>query len=93
MYKLWAKEIKKNHIINSIVIKNKENIDSSKKMDKCLKEICKELDISVPVWLKKHGMEFSQFKYVTFYPQDFIDEVDFDKLEVELIDSDKKPAD
>lgn len=92
MYKLWAREIKKNHIINSIVVKNKEDLSSSEKRDKCLKEICRKLDVSVPVWLKKHDLEFSQFKYVTFYPQDFIDEVDFDKLEVELLDDGKKPA-
>ena len=92
MYKLWAKKISKDHIINSIVVKNKEDISMLEKRDKCLKEICLKLDISVPSWLKKHDLEFSQFKYVTFYPQDFIDEVDFDKLEVELIDDDKKSA-
>lgn len=54
--------------------------------------ICKKFDLSIPMWLKKHDMEFSQFKYVTLYPEDFIDDTDFDKLEIELIDggSDKK---
>ena len=92
MYKLWAKKINKNHLTDSILVKNKEEIDPSEKRDKCLKEICRKFDISVPVWLKKHDLEFSQFKYVTFYPQDFIDEVDFDKLEVELIDDENKSA-
>ena len=86
MYKLWAKKIKSNKIIDSIVVKNKEDISLEQKRDKCLKEICKKLDISVPVWLKKHDFEFSQFKYVIFYSHDFIDEIDFDKLEIELID-------
>lgn len=93
MYKLWARKIKKNNLIDSIVVKNKEDIPSQEKRDKCFKEICQKLDLSVPVWLSKHDLEFSQFKYVTFYPHDFIDEVDFDKLEIELIDSeDKKSA-
>lgn len=86
MYKLWAKKINANKIISSIVVKNKEEIDLNEKRDKVFKEICAKLDISVPLWLKKHDLEFSQFKYVTFYPQDFVDEVDFDKLEIELID-------
>lgn len=86
MYKLWAKKIKSSKIINSVVVKNKEDISLEEKRDKCLKEICKKLDLSVPVWLKKHDLEFYQFKYVIFYPQDFIDEIDFDKLEIELID-------
>lgn len=73
-------------MVSSIVVKNKEEIDLVAKRDKCFKEICSKLDISVPLWLKKHDLEFSQFKYVTFYPQDFVDDVDFDKLEIELID-------
>lgn len=92
MYKLWAKKITKNHITDSIVVKNNEDIATSEKRDKCLKDICQKLDLSVPIWLKKHNEEFSQFKYVTFYPQDFIDDVDFDKLEIELIDDEKKSA-
>jgi len=34
-------------------------------------------------------MEFTQFKYVTLYAEDFIDEIDFDKLEIELLDNEK----
>ena len=86
MYKLWARKIKTNKIINSFVVKNKEEISLEEKKDKCLKEICQKLDISVPIWLKKHELEFSQFKYVIFTAQDFIDEIDFDKLEIELLD-------
>jgi len=86
MYKLWARKIKTNKIINSFVVKNKEEISLDEKKDKCLKEICLKLDISVPIWLKKHELEFSQFKYVIFTAQDFIDEIDFDKLEIELLD-------
>jgi len=92
MYRLWAKKISKNRIVNSIVVKNKEDMSPAEKRDKCLKELCQKLDISVPVWLKKHELEFSQFKYVIFYPQDFIDEIDFDKLEIELMDDGKEAA-
>lgn len=90
MYKLWAKTIKNNRIINSLVVENKENISGEEKRSKCIKEICKTLDLSIPLWLKKHEIEFSQFKYVVFYPEDFIDEIDFDKLEIELIDDGNK---
>jgi len=90
MYKLWAKKIKNNKIIASLIVKNKENISSSEKTEKCFKEICQKFDLSVPLWLGKHDMEFSQFKYVTFYSDDFIDDIDFDKLEIELIDDDSR---
>lgn len=86
MYKLWAKKIKNNRIDTSFVVKNKDNISLEEKRIKCLDQICKTLDLSLPVWLKKHETEFLQFKSVVLYPEDFIDETDFDKLEIELID-------
>jgi len=86
MYRLWAKKIKNNNIISSLTIKNNEKISIEDKKDKCFKEICQKFDLSVPLWLKKHDDEFSQFKYVIFYPDDFIDDIDFDKLEIDLID-------
>ncbi len=89
MYKLWAKKIKHNKIISSITVKNDEDISFSEKRDKCIKEICQKFDLSVPLWLDKHRIEFSEFKYVTFYEDDFMDDIDFDKLEIELIDDRK----
>lgn len=86
MYKLWAKKIKDNKIIASLNIKNNENIPLNEKREKCFREICLKFDLSVPLWLKKHDDEFIQYKYVIFYPDDFIDEVDFDKLEIDLLD-------
>lgn len=90
MYKLWAKQIKNNRIINSVVAENKDNISVEEKRGKCIDEICKKFDLGIPVWLKSHDMDFSQFNYVVLYPGDFIDEIDFDKLEIELIDDEKK---
>ncbi len=86
MYKLWAKKIKNNSITASLNIKNNEPISMDEKRDKCIREICQKFDLSVPVWLKKHEDDFIQYKYVTFYPDDFVDEIDFDKLEIDLID-------
>lgn len=86
MYKLWAKKIRANSTVSSLLVKNNENISLDEKLDKTFKEVCVKFDISVPIWLKKHETEFIQFKSVTFYPQDFVDEIDFDKLEIELID-------
>ena len=90
MYKLWAKKIKNNRIINSVTVSNKDNISNEEKRKKCIDEICKTFDLSIPVWLKTHDMEFSQFRYVVLYAEDFIDEIDFDKLEIELIDDGSK---
>ena len=86
MYRLWAKTIKNNKIINSVDVKNGENITLDQKLKKCLSEIFIKLDVSAPVWLPKHKNEFNDFKKIIFTKDDFIDEVNFDRLEIELID-------
>ena len=86
MYKVWAKKIKNNKIIDSQTIKNNEKINLNEKRDKCLAQDCEKLDLSIPLLLKKHTDEFSEFKYIIFYPEDFIDDIDFDRLEFELLD-------
>lgn len=86
MYKLWAKKIKDNKIIESLNIKNNENLSLTEKKEKCFKEICQKFDLSIPILLKKHDKEFSEFKSVTFYADDFVDNIDFDKLEIDLLD-------
>lgn len=86
MYRLWAKAIKNNKTIKSIDVKNGENISQELKLKKCLSEIFNKLDISAPIWLSKHDKEFMEFKKIIFLKDDFIDEVNFDKLEIDLID-------
>lgn len=86
MYRIWVKKIKNNKTITSLNIKNNENINLIEKRNKCLVEACQKFDLSVPIILKRHEDDFSEFNYITFYPDDFIDDIDFDKLEFELID-------
>ncbi len=53
--------------------------------------VCKELDLSHPVVLEKHLREIVGFSRTTFRASDFIESVDFDKLEIELFaDKDRK---
>ena len=90
MYRLWAKTILNNKTINSIDVQTNENIPMDLKLKKCLAKIFTKLDISSPVWLSKHDKEFKDFKKIIFYRDDFIDEVQFDKLEIELVDDGSK---
>ncbi len=58
--------------------------DFSLAINECLSQIYKELDISEPVWLKKHARELSRFRRTKFRPDDFMDYVNFDFLEIEV---------
>lgn len=90
MYRLWGKEIKNNQIVASIVVEDMSNFSLDKKRELCINKICEHFDISVPNWLSRHDLDFKTYKYVTFYQGDFVEDILFDRLEIELIDDGKK---
>lgn len=47
-------------------------------------KLCHDMNLSRPVILKKHVRELNEFGHTAFLPADFLEPVDFDKLEIEL---------
>jgi hypothetical protein len=59
-------------------------------LDEALDELCKVLDIPMPVVLRKHRSEFLRFGRTRFSPGDFIETVRFAGFEVEFLRDGKK---
>ena len=57
-------------------------------------EICRRFDVQRPLQLPKHNREFEQFGRTFYAREHFTEPVDFDRLEIELIqpDGEKKHA-
>ena len=55
-----------------------------------LEAACRQLDISRPIWLDKHTREWEEFGQTRLLPDDFLESVDFQRLEMEFIDPDAK---
>ena len=55
-----------------------------------LEEACRALDIARPIWLDKHTREWEEFGQTRFLPADFLESVDFQRMEIEFIDPDAK---
>jgi hypothetical protein len=55
-----------------------------------LREGCHALDVATPSALASHHARFMRFGTVRFYPDDFVESVNFDKMEIEQFRS-KKP--
>ena len=55
-----------------------------------LEAACRQLDISRPIWLDKYTCEWDEFGQTRFLPDDFLESVDFQRLEIEFIDPDAK---
>ena len=55
-----------------------------------LHELCQDLDLCRPVILRKHVNDLGQFSRLVFKPRDFIEPVDFDEFELEILSEKKK---
>ncbi len=88
MFRLWAKEFKDNHMLKDIVITNDDDsLNRTRKIFKAIDEVCAEFDLSVPIWLDSNVEEFKLHDKVRFTNDNFIDGIDFDYLEIHIIEN------
>lgn len=55
-----------------------------------LTEMCKRFDIPRPIWLPKHEREYEAFRRTAFTSEHFVEEIPFDRLEIEFLDDSGK---
>ena len=82
MVKIWGKILSQEKIIKSKTITFDEKTTSFFDM---LKDLCAAINIPTPVLLDKHVYDFNLFNVCTFKPDDFIEEVVFDRFVLEHI--------
>ena len=86
MPRLWAKIIKRHRIERQATAPCAwEGVEDA------LTELCREFDIPRPIWLNKHYREFEDFRRTQFLPEHFMEEVPFQRLEIEYLDDDERP--
>ena len=88
MFRLWAKELKDNRMLRDTVICNDTDDTRTHKVFDALDEICYEFDLSKPIWLDNTIKEFQRHSKTRFYQDNFVDSVDFDYLEIQIIEED-----
>ncbi|MCI5502037.1 MAG: hypothetical protein MR384_02305 [Lachnospiraceae bacterium] len=90
MFRLWAKEFKENRLIKDITITDtSKEKNRTKKVFDALDEVCYEFDLSRPIWLDRNINEFKRIDKTRFYQDNFIDSIEFDFLEISVIEEDE----
>lgn len=84
MIKIWAKVMKKDSIVKQFVFERDEDMDYSQFFD-YTREICENLDIPTPVIIKTHLFNYAKYNCVRFKKDDFVENIDFEKLVLENI--------
>ena len=84
MTKIWAKIIKEQRITFSKIVVIDDVYHSSKLFDFVV-QVCYELDIPTPAVLYSHKYNFTNFNIAKFKQDDFVEEIDFDMLQIEYV--------
>lgn len=89
MFRIWGKEFHNNHLLKDIVIENDDReLNRTRKVFKALEDICVAFDLSVPIWLDSTIDEFKRHSKCRFTQDNFIEHIDFDFLEIHVIEED-----
>lgn len=86
--RIWGKIIKDNHLVRDAVITNTEDDTRTHKVFHALDELCYEFDLGKPIWLDSTASEFKRHSKARFYQDNFIEQIDFDYLELQVIEED-----
>ncbi len=89
--KIWAKVLQDHRIMRETV----REFSSARPSDMegwsvPIHELCQDLDLCRPVLLRKHVNDLLRFSRVVFKPADFMENVDFDGFEIEILPEKKK---
>jgi hypothetical protein len=88
MFRLWAKEFKNNHMLKDIVIEDAGADTRTHKIFRALEQVCYQFDLGQPIWLDSTVADFKRHDKARFYQDNFIDAIDFDYLEIHVIEED-----
>ena len=80
MFRLWGKIFKDNRMVRDTVICIEEEDTRTHKIFRALDEICYEFDLNHTI------SEFQRHDKARFYQDNFVDSIDFDYLEIHIIE-------
>lgn len=88
MFRLWARTFKDNHMLKDTTIENAADDTRTHKVFQALDEVCLQFDLGKPLWLDKNIREFKRHRKARFTQDNFIESIDFDYLEIQIIEED-----
>lgn len=87
MFRLWGKIVKDNHVLQDTVISNCDySMSRTEMVFAALDSICYEFDLGKPIWLDASVNEFKRHDKTRFTQDNFIESIDFDYLEIQVIE-------
>lgn len=87
MFRLWGKLLKNNKVIRDTTISiGNYKLSRTQMVFQALDEICYTFDLGKPIWLDSNVREFQKRSKTRFGQDHFIEHIDFDYLEIQVIE-------
>lgn len=88
MFRLWARIFKDNRMLRDAVICNDTDDTRAHKVFHAIEEVCYQFDLGKPIWLDATVADFKRHSKARFRADNFIEAIDFDYLEIQVIEED-----
>lgn len=86
--RIWFKMIKDNHLLKDTTIMDESAETRTHKVFGALDAVCYEFDLGKPIWLESNVSEFKRHAKTRFTQDSFIEQIEFDFLEMQVIEED-----
>ena len=86
--RVWVKVFDDTPRIKSETIEDYSAETRTHKIFKALEEACVRLDLGKPIWLDANIAEFQRLAKTRFTQDNFVEEIEFDYLELHVIEED-----
>ena len=86
--RIWFKIWKENHLVTDCTVEDMSEDTRTHKIFRALEEICYQFDLENPIWLDSNITDFKRHARTRFSRDSFIEQIDFDYLEIQVIEED-----
>ena len=86
MFRLWGKIWKDNRLLKDTVICDETDDTRTHKIFHALDSVCYEFDLGKPIWLDSNIEEFQKRDKTRFHQDNFVESIEFDYLEIQIIE-------
>lgn len=86
--RIWFKMWKDARLVRTETIEDYSGESRTHKIFSALEEACLRFDLGKPIWLDSNIAEFQQRARTRFGSDHFVEEIDFDYLEIQVLEED-----
>ncbi|MBP3204187.1 MAG: hypothetical protein IJ147_10275 [Lachnospiraceae bacterium] len=87
--RIWIKLWQNGHMIKDTTEEDLSDDTRTHKVFHILDTACHKFDLAQPIWLDKNIAEFKRHARTRFYQDSFIESVDFDYMEFQVLEEDR----